>query len=696
LEKAKEMGMKTFIIRRILLTIPTLVGVTLLIFAVVQLFTPVQRATLFVRDVKQMSAIPSIIVRYHLNESVVVQYQMWMTEVLHGNLGWSQSAASSVSAALIKKFPATLETVMFCIPIIILVGIFLGTKSAQYRDKHIDHATRIISIIGYSLPTFWLGILLIAIFSSYLHLLPVSGRLGANTLMYVTSKSSGWHAYTGLYTIDGILNGQLWVTIDALTHLVLPTVTLVTIQVALIIRVMRSSMLEALGKGYITAARAKGLTKTEVINKHARKNALIPVITLSGLLAAGLINGVTITETVFNIDGLGRWAANAGINLDIPAVLGFALFSCVIYVMANLLVDILYAYVDPRIRLIALLAPILAPPVIRDPMRIWNDDIGNSVVKPPGTLVNSKDNGIMARSLGYKTHLFGSIEGWDIYYGCIWGTVTAFRIGVMVVAISLVVGLAIGCVAGYYGGIIDEIMMRFTDIIFAFPALILAMALVLAMPDRLIVDIGLYVTAVIAALVIILITSRGFKLALMWSALLGILGVICVFIAENVFKLSLYPMSLMLTDLDKVLLALIVVGWPGYTRVIRGEILKVKQEDYIEAAKAVGCSDFRIMIRHIIPNSIYPILIIASLDIGSIVLLAAALSFLGIGAPTGYADWGQLINLSRTYIFSRGTDPWKYWYAFIIPGVFIGVFTLGWNLLGDAFRDILDPTLRRK
>lgn len=344
------MGLRSFIIRRVLLTIPTLIGVTLLIFGVVQLFTPEQRATLFVTDAKQLRNIGNIIVKYHLNESVITQYQVWISQVLQRNLGWSQTARKPVMNAIIDKFPATIETVMFSIPITIFVGIFLGVKAAEHRDKPFDHATRLLSIVGYSLPTFWLGILLIAIFFAGLGWFP-PGRLGADAELIVTSPPPAWIKYTGIYTIDGLLNGKLWITLDALRHLVLPTITLVTIQVALIIRVMRSSMLEALGKGYITAARAKGLTKTEVINKHARRNALIPVITLAGLMAAGLINGVTITETVFNIPGLGRWAAMAAIRLDIPSVLGFALFAGLIYVLANLIVDILYAYIDPRIRL---------------------------------------------------------------------------------------------------------------------------------------------------------------------------------------------------------------------------------------------------------------------------------------------------------------------------------------------------------
>lgn len=264
---------------------------------------------------------------------------------------------------------------------------------------------------------------------------------------------------------------------------------------------------------------------------------------------------------------------------------------------------------------VALLAPVLAPPVYQDPYQIPRDR-SYATPQPPSA-----------------NHPFGTTEGQlDIYYGSIWGVRTAFRIGFLVVLSSLAIGLITGAISGYFGGAIDEIVMRFTDIIFAFPGLILAMALVTA------------------------------------------------------FGISL----------DNVMYALVLVGWPSYTRVIRGEILRIKQEDYVEAAKAVGCSDLRVITRHILPNAIYPVLIMASLDIGAIVLSAAALSFLGLGAPAGYADWGQMINLSQNWIIARSTDTWRYWYTFIIPGLFIFTFVLGWNLLGDAFRDILDPTLRRK
>ena len=148
--------------------------------------------------------------------------------------------------------------------------------------------------------------------------------------------------------------------------------------------------------------------------------------------------------------------------------------------------------------------------------------------------------------------------------------------------------------------------------------------------------------------------------------------------------------------LDNVIKAMILAGWPTYARLTRSEVLRVKQEDYVEAAKAVGASHIRILFKHILPNSIYPVVVLATLDTGSMVLTAAALSFLGIGAPIGYADWGQLIARSRNWILGEPGNPFAYWHTYTIPGLFLFTFVMGWNLLGDAFRDILDPTLRRR
>lgn len=346
------MGLRTFVIRRLLLLIPTLIGVTLLIFAVMQVLSPTERAALYVTSEKDaQKATAATIIKYGLDQPVHVQYFNWMKQVLSGNLGWSTKTHRPVLPAILEKAPATIELCIFTIPVIILAGIYLGVKSAVHRDKLVDHVTRTTSIIGWSLPSFWLGILLLAIFFAYLGWFPPE-RLSPGNLGYVLSTESPWIHYTGLYTIDGLLNGRLDITLDAIRHLILPIASLTIQIIALIVRVMRSSMLEALNKGYIVAARAKGLDKNEVINKHARRNALIPVVTLTGMLAAGLLTGVVITETVFNLNGLGRFAAFSALPPpDLPAVLGFALFTGVIFVLANLIVDVIYAYIDPRIRL---------------------------------------------------------------------------------------------------------------------------------------------------------------------------------------------------------------------------------------------------------------------------------------------------------------------------------------------------------
>jgi len=337
----------------------------------------------------------------------------------------------------------------------------------------------------------------------------------------------------------------------------------------------------------------------------------------------------------------------------------------------------------------AIFAPWIAPPIVgmRDPYMIWNDGYALPP-KPPGSPVIINEG---ARNAGYTNHIFGTTQmQYDIFYGCIWGARTAFRIGVLVIAVALIIGILLGSVSGFYGGVIDEFMMRFTDIVLAFPGLILAMALVIALPIVWKIDVG-YLLVVLLLFVGPLIIGHFLKIRGLWTFLIGVAGVVA-FVALQTFLLgtTIWTWSLELGQLDKVLIALTLVGWPGYTRVIRGEILRIKGEDYIEASKAVGCSDLRVITKHIVPNAIYPVVIMASLDIGSMVLTAAALSFLGIGAPEGYADWGQMISLARNWMVLQ------YWHVFIIPGIFIFVFVLGWNLLGDAFRDILDPTLRRK
>jgi len=341
--------LRSYIIRRLVLLIPVLFGVTVFIFGITMLFSPGQRASLYVTSPRQLADLPAIIERYGLDEPFLTQYGTWIGQVLSGNLGWSNVASMPVWDAIWHYLPATLDLAIFAAPLIILTGIFLGSTAAAHKDRPLDHGTRVVAIFGWSLPTFWLGLLLMMVFYGYFRGFLPPGRLSIQMDMVV--NSADFIRYTHINTIDAILNLNGPVLLDTLRHLILPVITLSVVNVAFIMRLMRSSMLESLGKGYILTARAKGLPERVVVNKHARRNALIPVITVSGYLFAALANGVVITETIFNYKGIGWWAWQSAVRLDIASILGFALFNAVLFVGVNLVVDILYTRIDPRVRL---------------------------------------------------------------------------------------------------------------------------------------------------------------------------------------------------------------------------------------------------------------------------------------------------------------------------------------------------------
>lgn len=353
--------MSTFIIRRLLLVPLLLVGVTVLIFLMMQLLSPIERSALYVRDFpKNDAAIPALIKRYGFDRPWYEQYWRWLVGVvdpgtkvreggiLYGDFGFSRTASESVAALIKERFPNTLDLTIWAIAPVILVGIWLGVQAAVHHNGLIDQAARVFSIIGTSFPTFVFGLLMILIFYANLHWLP-PGRLSDDFQRVVDSNS--FHHYTSLLTFDALFNGRFDIFWDAIKHMLLPILTLSYISWATFLRVTRSSMLETLRMEYVTTARAKGLPERDVINKHARPNAMLPVVTLAGFQVIGLLGGVVITETVFNYPGIGSAAARAAANLDVVTVLGFALFNGFILIISNLVVDVMYAFIDPRVRL---------------------------------------------------------------------------------------------------------------------------------------------------------------------------------------------------------------------------------------------------------------------------------------------------------------------------------------------------------
>lgn len=287
--------------------------------------------------------------------------------------------------------------------------------------------------------------------------------------------------------------------------------------------------------------------------------------------------------------------------------------------------------------LIALLAPVLAPPATDDPYKIPRDGF-KAEPKPMGEVWNSRPPPLpfwwkAVTGKDEWVHIFGTAQGqYDIYYGVIWGTRNAFKTGLAVVISTVLIGVIVGSVSAYYGGWVDNLLMRIVDVLYVLP--------------------GLMATLILAA---VLTPALG---------------------------RTILP----------VMISLIAFGWLGYARIIRADILSVKQRDFVLAAKVIGVQDSRILFRHIIPNAIFPTLVLASLGIGDVVLSFAALSFLGIGVEVGYADWGQVLAFARNWITSLNT----YWYIIVWPGVTLVLFVLGWNLVGDALRDVLDPRLRGK
>ncbi len=353
--------MSTYIIRRLLLVPLLLFGVTVLIFGMLQFLSPVERSALYVRDIpKNANAINGIIKHYGLDQPIYVQYWRWLVGqkdpatgtrtggILFGNFGYSRTSSELVVDLIKDRFPNTLDLTIWAVAPVLLVGIWLGVQAAVHQNGWIDQAARIFSIVGTSFPTFVFGLLVLMLFYVKLPWFP-PGRVSDWASIIVYSKS--FHHYTSLLSFDSLLNGRFDVFLDVMRHMILPILTLSYISWATFVRVTRSSMLETLRMEYVTTARAKGLRERDVINKHARPNAMIPVVTLAGFQIIGLLGGVVITETVFNYPGIGAAAASAAEQLDVVTVLGFALFDGLILIVSNLIVDVLYGVIDPRVRL---------------------------------------------------------------------------------------------------------------------------------------------------------------------------------------------------------------------------------------------------------------------------------------------------------------------------------------------------------
>ena len=331
--------MLAYIIRRILILIPTLLGVSVIVFLMLHI-TPGDPAELLLGERSTVESLKAMREHLGLDKPLYVQYGMFLERLLQGDLGETIWTRQKVWIEVKQRFPATIELSVAAMTISCLLGMFFGIVSATKQYSIFDYLSMLGALVGVSMPIFWLGLVLMLIFSLHLGWLPVSGRLTIGVDL---------DTITNFYILDAILTRNGVALRDALRHIILPAATLSTIPMAIVARMTRSSMLDVLRQDYIKTAKAKGLSQSKVIFKHALRNALIPVVTTIGLQFGILLGGAILTETIFAWPGVGKWMYDAVSQRDYMVIQGGTLFIATIFVVINLVVDVLYAVINPRI-----------------------------------------------------------------------------------------------------------------------------------------------------------------------------------------------------------------------------------------------------------------------------------------------------------------------------------------------------------
>ncbi len=333
--------MLRFIFTRLSLIIPTFFGMTLMAFFLIRMVPGDPIETLAGERGIDAERHAVLLKEYGLDRPVIVQYGIYIGKVLQGDLGKSIITQAPVLEEFASLFPATIELALCAILFALLIGIPAGIIAAVKRNSILDHGVMGVSLTGYSMPIFWWGLLLILLFSVQLDLTPVSGRIAVQYF---------FEPVTGFLLIDSLLSGEKGAFMSAASHLILPTIVLGTNPLAVIARMTRSAMLEVMGEDYIRTARAKGLSHFRVVAVHALRNALIPVITVIGLQVGVLFTGAILTETIFSWPGVGKWLIEAISRRDYPVLQGGMLLLGAVVMAVNLLVDLAYGIINPRIR----------------------------------------------------------------------------------------------------------------------------------------------------------------------------------------------------------------------------------------------------------------------------------------------------------------------------------------------------------
>jgi len=648
--------------------------------------------------------IEALRIQYNLHRPMIYRYGLYMLNLVRGDLGVSDFTQISVWDTYISRLPNTLLLSFSALIIGSVTAIPLGIFAAKRAGKIADNATTTFSLIGMSMPSFWLGLLLMLLFSYTLGWLPASGNR------------------------------------EGIRSLILPAVCSGLILMATATRQTRSSMLEVLKSDYLRTARAKGVPEETVIRKHALGNAWIPIVTTIGSSLCIQLAGAVVIEQVFAWPGIGRMAAEAVFARDVTTTTGVVILTSILYVLVQLVVDLLYAFIDPRIKAqytstgkrkkrsftvaisgkpeggqpatasaIDSAARTLndqAKHINREPSEIQtvmassipsNDIeveeavtenrksfITREVVSETHTVIAvgetaavdefvsnkyrkrsqigdifyriRKNKGAMAGMVIFallvvaffasmliswesitvmnararfaspgSQFLFGADAfGRDLFLRVIYGTRYTMAIGLGSVALAAILGVTAGCFAGYYGGKTDDVIMRCSDVLASIPGMLLGMVI----------------------------------------------------------------MTMLGPSLRNLIIAVGVQAIPIYIRITRASILTVRNNEFVEAARAIGLSNIRIVFTQVLPNGLSPIIVTITASLGLAIIVASSLSFLGFGVPVPHPEWGALISEAKE--FARIAP-----HLMLFPGLFIMIVVLAFNLLGDGLRDALDPKLKR-
>ena len=681
-----------YVMKRVLTLIPVIIAVSFIVYALLELM-PGNFVDTLISGEMTVDDVAALRKMYNLDKPMIYRYGLYMFNLVQGDLGLSLKSGMPVFDTYMQKLPNTLILSFSAAALAIAISMPLGIRAARKAGTMTDTATTGFTLIGMSMPPFWLGLLLLLLFSLRLGWLPVGGNTAG------------------------------------IRSLILPAICSAMNFTAICARQTRSSMLDVLNADFLRTARAKGVPEETVIRKHALGNALIPIITTIGGHICMSLAGSAIVEQVFAWPGVGRMLVEGVGARDVTVILGCTTMTTIMYVTVMLIVDLLYAFVDPRIKSLytrkkqteKIMAPVPVEPGIPDAAPAFavsfqisepqadgygkpplqqgrelhgdpgaqfpadvsyggaqdyvtrqhmsiadgnlSDDVGGIVVKLKKhgkmgniwhRLVRNKSSlagmiilgailiiALISLSISYESITEANVPArflppsWENPFGTdhmgrnaflrvIYGTRYSIIIGFGSVLLSVIVGVTLGSIAGYFGGRTDNIIMRVSDVLASIPGLLLGMVIMVVLGQK----------------------------------------------------------------LQSLVIAVGVSGITHFIRMSRASILTVKGNEFVEAARAVGFSDLRILATQALPNGLSPIIVMATTSLGLAIMTSAALSYLGFGVPAPTPEWGALISVGRE---TARTTPW----LMTFPGIAIMITILGFNLLGDGLRDALDPKLKR-